>query len=71
MVLSTGGGVGIQGLATWAWWEALLPAGSGGDLLHAHLLTTEPGPLWSSSEERRACGEKGSTVARRGCSPQP
>ena len=63
VVLSTGGGVGGQGLATWAWWETLPWAGSGGGLLHAHLLATELGPLWSSSEERGACGEEGSTVA--------
>ena len=40
-VLSTGGGVGSQGVAMWAWWEALLRAGSGGGLLRAHLLTTD------------------------------
>ena len=54
VVLSTGGGVGSKGLATWAWWEALPRAGSGAGLLHACLLTTELGPLWSSYEERGA-----------------
>lgn len=33
VVLSTGSGVGSQGLATWAWWEALPGAGSGAGLL--------------------------------------